>query len=213
MKTSLYKTQLIIGASQVGIEPFSNDGKEQARDAISTIFDLSTKVVQMWSGALNKIIYDSDMVLNSIVSFLNRGGRLQIILDSYNDSSDSDNSSKTSSKLLSELFFFQKKDTLLGYDSEDKRSIVIKKVLKNQAYHYEIGDGAIYRDEYNPTEFQATIEFHNHRRAKELCQEFNSLFNNLEEYKIVETEGKFRLKESKLLSSSSHSLEKQIEAQ
>ena len=147
---------------------FPNKGKDHAKIVLGMIFETTNDEISMFSGELDyEILKD---IFESISSFIDRGGKLRIILDKpdipYNDI----------------ISFLCKKNIPIKIANDVFRKNV-KALSKNaELYHFIIGDRRAFRIEVDTNEYKAICNFNNPDVSQRFLKIFNDYFDDLEDF-------------------------------
>lgn len=148
-----------------------NSGPEHAMIVFKNIFNSARKEINIFSGSFDDRVCnnDSNDYLKSLESYLYGGGKLNIILNSYVDSS--------SNPTINLLKRFMESDRF-------KNNIVIKKTNKKLYYnkvnemHFTTADDRIYRKEIDIEKFIATFSFNQPNEVTKLNEQFHNIFSD-----------------------------------
>ncbi len=131
---------------------FTNSGVEHAKIVLATIFDRSKTDLRVFAKSLTSEVAKSDLYIDSLISFLAKGGQLKILVEQ--------NKLIENPNLYDAFKFFKEKVIIKTTPKKFINS-------KTQApIHFTIGDDSIYRLEKDIIEFKAIGSFKAKNTAK-----------------------------------------------
>jgi hypothetical protein len=146
---------------------FFNSGKEHAAIVMSNIFKYSKSSLKILAGDFNGAVCGNADYITQLKSFLNRKGKLEILMDDYN----SEKINNPFAEVIKFYSFFNKdlvsvkKTNGKLIDSETQKPI-----------HLTIGDNDKFRYEYDTNQYSAKCSFNNQTIASTLAGHFDTLF-------------------------------------
>ncbi|HLP21937.1 MAG TPA: hypothetical protein VK174_16605 [Chitinophagales bacterium] len=148
-------------------ESFVNHGKDDAIFTFSTIFNKAESIIKMLSGNLKSGIADSKEYQESLNAFLQRNGRLQILIQDYN------------AEAQPEIFELFRLNALLGRGEqiEIKTTKLCVRIDESEV-HFCVADNKMYRIENDIEKFSAYGNFNNPVFATALADIFDKLFTD-----------------------------------
>ena len=165
-----YKRFVADLASERSDMTFLNSDKDHAIEVLTQIFKHSNSDVRIFAGSLCSDVGNSLDYIESLSDFIERGGKVHILLNKY------DSESAKSSSLFKRLAY---------YISENK-SIIVKQTSSKPYFsndpekkeiHFTLGDDKAYRIETDISKRMAECNFNNPMVAKIYIDFFEKLFN------------------------------------
>jgi hypothetical protein len=145
---------------------FTNSGKDHARIVMSNIFKTANQYVYILArdlgGEVSKGVY-----LDELENFLNRGGKLKVILEKAPDKK-----SKAIDIILTYKQGHPNQNIEIAY-ANDYDSLFLFDDYKLK--HFTIADGRMYRLEIDTDKYLALVNFNDSIKAHDLLEKFNKL--------------------------------------
>lgn len=153
---------------------FYNSGPEHAALVMGTIFSKSNEIVKLYAGSFSGDVSAKEYYTKALEGFLNRGGKLQILLQKEKLEK------KIKEKGEPTVF-----DLLKYYSIINPGSISIKihpfQIIKENGgreIHFTVGDNRMYRLEDDVDNFTAVGNFNDPNESKELAAIFDKIFSD-----------------------------------
>lgn len=146
---------------------FFNSGKDHAIIVLSQIFSQAKNYVKLYSGNLNGGISSSDKYIKAVSGFLNRGGKLEILLEQFDSAKE---------PVIFEL--------LKGSNNVSVKShscTLSSSSNQFKSIHFCIADGRMYRLENDTEKFTAQGNFND----KNVVQELESIFDKISNHETI----------------------------
>lgn len=155
---------------------FHNEGNEHALIIFENIFKNSKKEIRIAANNLcNKEVVDREEYIKPLMTFLDNGGILRILLK--NKPSSSDEEMKSTTNLYRSLY---------NHEAYREQRIVIKSGegkcfhdKEKKELHFCTADGCMYRLENNISERKAICNFGDKKKTSELDSLFDGAFNSI----------------------------------
>jgi hypothetical protein len=152
-------------------EVFLNSSAAHASIVLSNIFQQSENCVKMFAGNLKGEVSNNPQYIDSIVKFLRRNGKLQILLEEY----DTNNPPE----ILERIRFYKNKNLV-----SIKTHPYELTISSGQKIHFSVGDNKMYRLETDVDKYLAEGNFGDASTAKFLSDKFDEIFNKNESQEI-----------------------------
>lgn len=147
---------------------FQNSSSEHASIVMSTIFKYSNENIRILAGNLNGEVSSSENYNKELQSFLNRNGKIRILLDDYNK-----NINPQTLKILSEAYYYNPELVEIRLSPI---KIIGAKTKKN--LHFCIGDKKMFRLELDTKKYIANCSLNSVEISGLLIDSFDMLFEN-----------------------------------
>lgn len=144
---------------------YANAGPEHAAIVFANIFRTSNTLVNVFAGNMNGGISSSKAYLEQLNGFLERKGKLRIILQEF----DRENNKELFALLKRYAFFHSDQVKVYRTDS------TILNTDTNTPIHFCTGDNTMYRMEQNTSKFFATGSFNDPKWVSSLKELFASI--------------------------------------
>ncbi|HMT55000.1 MAG TPA: hypothetical protein PKD16_18320 [Saprospiraceae bacterium] len=154
-------------------DPYLNAGPEHAAIVLSNLFNIAEGYVALYAGNLNGDISKNMNYQGAIFNFLVRGGKLDILLEDYDESAP----------LVSNLISYQKNQ---GFKIKIKQhDYVVEYIETGEKVHFAVADDRAYRIEHDTDNYLAMGSFNNPEIAVPWRIDFYEMFNDPETKTIV----------------------------
>lgn len=165
-----YKKYILDTANNGTYSVFYNSSKEHASIVMGTIFKSAQNNVRIWAGKLNGDVSSDDYYLSELKNFLERGGKVKIILDESSD--------EINLKLKNILALYQ----FLTPESIEIKTTDVRVGLTGDIdykhVHFTIGDDRMYRLELFPNKYTAKGNFNDAKTSSDFIRVFDDVFKN-----------------------------------
>ncbi|NOT36430.1 MAG: hypothetical protein HOP11_03520 [Saprospiraceae bacterium] len=153
-------------ASEHRNQSFLNSSKEHAITVLSTMFKYADpkKFIYIYSGDMNKGIADSTEYTSNLTSYLSKGGKVKILLESHDPNNEP--------RILKKLRVFKE----IGLDVEVKQTGTrIYDTDTNKTLHFAVTDKA-HRAEHDIDNFLAVGNFNDTEKSNILIKVFEDVY-------------------------------------
>jgi hypothetical protein len=147
-----------------------NSGDEHASIIFSNIFCNSDYRVKIFAGNLQNQVTEKPEYINSIARLLQRGARLEILLDSFDDSIKKD------SDLFKRLYLYEKYVSIKQTNTRFHVTRVTEDEHIKERVHFCTGDSCMYRLETDTEKRSARCNFNDPPFVKDLNGLFDEAF-------------------------------------
>lgn len=166
-----YKKYILDTANNGTYSVFYNSSKEHASIVMGTIFKSSQNNVRIWAGKLNGEVSSDDYYISELKNFLERGGKVKIILD--------ESSNEINPKLKNILALYR----FLNPESIEIKTTAVRVGLTSddEAYkhvHFTVGDDRMYRLELFPDKYTAKGNFNDKKTSSDFIRVFDDVFKS-----------------------------------
>lgn len=148
---------------------FLNSDEDHALDVLVQLFQLSQKTVRIFAGSLCQHVGNKLEYVIAISEFIERGGELRILLNSYNEEL------AKSSNLYKRLAYYKSQGKPVFVKTTNSRPYRTGDPEKKEV-HFTIGDEKAYRIETDIEKRTAECNFNNPELAKTTSDFFDMLF-------------------------------------
>jgi len=162
MNIKAYKKYIYNLAEKASNEVFLNSSSEHAACVMSNIFRKSQRSVNILAGDLNGGISNNQDYITELKRFLDRNGRVRILLNSYKEGS------------YPTIFYL-----LNDYIDTDQVEVKVtneKLLLRSKEVHFTLGDESMIRIEHDIKKYLAYGNF-NFSSADMWLSKFNEMYN------------------------------------
>lgn len=150
---------------------FLNEDEDHALEVLIQLFSISKQEVRIFAGCLCKHVGDKDEYVIAISDFIERGGRLKILLNAY------DEECVRNSNLYRRLYYYKTIGKEIIVKTTEAHPYLTKDKDKNEV-HFTIGDNKSYRIETDVNNRTAECNFNNPQLAVLLVKFFDNIFND-----------------------------------
>lgn len=147
---------------------FVNSGKDHAEIVLSTIFNSTKSKLRIFANSLTSDLASSEKYINSLKSYLEKGGELLVLLQKFEPESNK--------KLFDFFTYFQYKSP--GKIQIKQSSVSLKNTKTEKYIHFTIGDDKIFRLEEDIEKYKAFGSFNDKKLSESLIQKFDDIFNS-----------------------------------
>jgi hypothetical protein len=152
-------------------QAFFNSGPNHAAIVMSRMFKYSNNLIRIYCGGFNGAVSNDEEYLSQLQGFLERGGRLHLLVEK-------DNSNNEMSKIYKVLRRYKNQVdvqyTPLRFVNEETRKPI----------HFSTGDKKMIRVETGTDDYTAQVNFGSEKDAEYFISAFDKIFNNQENRKI-----------------------------
>ncbi|MDP1675922.1 MAG: hypothetical protein Q8L88_03575 [Bacteroidota bacterium] len=147
---------------------FYNSGPEHASIVMSNIFQNSKDMIRIFAGNFSGEVSQNERYIESLKSYLNRKGKVHILLDEYTE-----DKKPHLFDLLSTYSFFNPENIEI---KKTNTHVVEEKTKKK--IHFTTGDNCMFRLEEDTDKFLAKGSFNNLELTDKLIKYFDQIFNS-----------------------------------
>lgn len=145
---------------------FQNSSSEHASAVMSSIFKYSKERVRILAGSLCGDVSSDEKYIQELRMFLNRNGKIQILLDDFNGKLN-----PAVANVLSDAYFFNPNQVEIR--QTDKK---VTNSANNQNIHFTVGDKKMFRLEEDTVKYFAKCSFNSPEISSILISSFDALF-------------------------------------
>jgi len=148
---------------------FLNSDEEHALEVLVRIFQTAQKEVRIFAGCLCHHVGNKQEYIIALSEFLERGGKLKILLNKYNEEN------AKASNLYKRLAYYKEKNYPVEV-KESKACPYFTEDPSKKEIHFTVADDKAYRIETDIEKRTAECNFNNPNLAKDLITFFDGLF-------------------------------------
>lgn len=167
-------------AEEKSSDVINNQGKLHAACVMSAIFDFAKNEINMLSGQLNSELTSIPEYFNSLLNYLSKDNvKLNLFLEKEPELENQSNALKL---VLDKAKEFPERIIVKFAETDEQKTILAKLKSNNNgnAVHFAYADDQIYRLEYVPSEYKASVSFNNRNIVASLRNIFQKLFDKKE---------------------------------
>lgn len=156
---------------------FLNSDEDKAVEVLVNLFQISKEEVRIFAGNLCEHVGDKPKYIIALSEFIERGGKLFILLNNYNEDNAKD------SNLFKRLAYFKSMGKPIHVKSTPAHPYIVSDKDKNEV-HFTIGDRKAFRIETDIEKRTAVCNFNLPNVADETANFFDSLFDRTDATEI-----------------------------
>lgn len=150
---------------------FLNSDPDHAIIVFEQIFDQSKDIVRIFAGRLTKVVGNSIEYITSLSDFVERGGKIRILLNDYNEEE------AKNSNLYKRLAYYQNMGKSIIVKSTSAKPYRTSDPEKKEI-HFTVGDNNSYRIETDTVKRTAECSLNNTEVATSTADFFDMLFES-----------------------------------
>jgi hypothetical protein len=144
---------------------FDHNGKKQSSIVMGTIFKYSKSIVKMFVGDLNGSVSDNEYYLSNLRHFIERGGKVKVLIQSINDAHPS--------------AVYHLLDMYSGFNENIEIIPTNIELIDNEEnrFHFTIGDNKMFRIEDDTENYSGFASFNAPSVVSRLDELFEEIFS------------------------------------
>lgn len=150
---------------------FSNSDREKMLSVFSVMFKNAEKEFRIFAGSLCNETTEDAMYIEAVTDFLERGGKLRILLNKYSKVD------AFKSKLFRRLYYLSTIGKDVCVRTTDEHPYISNEEGRIEV-HFSIGDSQSFRIEQNIEKRTAVCNMNGQKQAKDLVELFDNIFEN-----------------------------------
>jgi|GEM_PF-2169553 len=152
---------------------FNHKGRNQGSYVLGTIFKHAEDYVKMFVGDFNGAISDNEYYLDNLERFLNRGGKIRVLIQ------DIRTVPPKAYKLISRYKGIKKDDQEKVIIERINEKVMLEWENEKTEMHFAIADDKMFRIEYDINKYKGVASFNSPDVVEKLNKKFNQLMDRV----------------------------------